>query len=247
MNITSVLSIGSGLTYPRGIFVTINNDIYVDNAGWNHLVEKWTVNGTSGTAVMRVSGSCISLFVDISGTLYCSLDSIPLVMKSTLTAGMNASITIAAGNGTAGSSPNLLSAPNGIFVDTNFSLYVADCYNNRVQRFAANQLDGTTVVGSSASGTIDLVNPTAVTLDADEYFFVVDFNNHRVVGQGSKGFRCIVGCLGASGSDAFHLHNPRSMAFDSDGNLFVLDTGNGRIQRFELVNDTCSKFRLSQR
>ena len=240
-NYTSARYIGTGLANPLGLFVTINDDIYVDNGLRYGRVEKWTMNATSGTNVMNVNGSCFSLFVDTNSTLYCSLGPLAIVVKRSLADGISTSLTVAAGNGTPGTSPSLLYSSNGIFVDSQLNLYVADCDNNRVQRFALDQLNGTTVAGVGASGTIDLHWPTDVILDGDDFLFIADHYNDRIIGSGPAGFRCIAGCSGGSGATPYQLNHPRSLAFDTDGNLFVLDSGIGRIQKFQLVTNTSSK------
>ena len=235
-NYTSPRYIGTGLAGPRGLFVTINDDIYVDNGLRYGRVEKWTISATSGTSVMNVNGSCFSLFVDTISTLYCSLGPLAIVVKRSLADGINTSLTVAAGNGTPGTSPSLLYSSNGIFVDSQLNLYVADCDNNRVQRFALDQLSGTPVAGVGASGTIDLHWPTDVILDGDDFLFIVDNYNHRIVGSGPAGFRCIVGCSGGGGTAPSQLNQPRSLAFDSEGNLFVVDSGNGRSTEVSIGN-----------
>ena len=73
------------------------------------------------------------------------------------------------------------------------------------------------------------------------YLFIVDQNNHRIVGAGPTGYQCIVGCSGQNGSASFQLLFPSYSAFDVDGNLFVTDASNGRIQEFMLGSNTCSK------
>ena len=67
-------------------------------------------------------------------------------------------------------------------------------------------------------------------------------NNHRIIGSGPDGFRCVVGCSGISGSASDQLNYPQNLAFDSFGNLFVVDKNNGRIQQFLLVTNSCSKY-----
>ena len=129
----------------------------------------------------------------------------------------------------------------GIFVTNSSALYVADTKNHRVQLFPAGQLNGTTVAGREALGTILLRDPTAVMLDGDGYLFILDSNHYRVVGSGPYGFRCVIGCTNESGSALDQLSNPQSMAFDSFGNIFVVDTGNNRVQKFFLSSNTCSK------
>ena len=234
-NFTLTRTIGSRLSGPQGIFVASDSTVYVDNGQTKRRVEKWTPNATSGIAVMNVTGSCFSLFIDANNMLYCSLDRIPMVVRSSLAAGINVPFIVAAGNRSNGSSSYLLDRPNGIFVDNQFRLYVADCNNNRVQRFLPSQRNGVTVAGAAASGTITLNCPTDIILDGDNYLFITDYRGNRIVRQGPTGFRCIVGCSGGIAAEPFHLSSPRSMAFDSQGNLFVADTGNGRIQKFLLI------------
>ena len=241
---TPIRILASGLYKPRGMFVTSDGNIYVDNGNGLGRVERWAPNATNGVPVMNVNSSCRSLFVDTNSTLYCSLDSQHVVIKNSLPAGL-VSTTVAAGTWSFGTSSTELSGPNGIFVDrNNFNMYIADSYNHRIQLFQFNQRNATTVAGSGAPGTISLNYPDTITVDADGYMFIADTANHRIVGSGPAGFRCIVGCTGQSGIFASQLNAPRSLAFDTDGNLFVTDTRNGRIQKFIMASNSCSKSRI---
>jgi DNA-binding beta-propeller fold protein YncE len=132
----------------------------------------------------------------------------------------------------------MLYNPQGIFVDSNLNLYVADFSNNRIQFFLAGQLSGTTIAGNGVS--ISLYGPSGITLDADGYLFTVDCSNSRVVGSGPNGFRCLVGCSGY-GSASDQLWNPQGLSFDSYGNMFVTDGSNYRIQKFFLATNSCGK------
>ncbi len=149
--------------------------------------------------------------------------------------------TTVAGTGSYGSTASMLYYPQGIFIDINFDLYVADSNNNRIQLFQLGQSNALTVAGNGASGTITLNNPTGVVLDADKYLFIADRSNNRIVASGPNGFRCIVGCSGY-GSASNQLLNPYSMAFDSYGNIFVVDSSNSRIQKFVLATNSCGKY-----
>jgi sugar lactone lactonase YvrE len=186
--------------------------------------------------VIYTTSGCYSLFIDDNNTLYCSYDAEHKVVKTSLNTSSNATI-IAAGNGTYGSLPNMLYGPTGIFVDENFNLYVADCFNNRIQGFKSGYVNGTTVITNGSTGTITLNNPTDVTLDGDGYLFIVDCLNNRVIGSSPTGYRCIVGCSGSSGNQSNQLNGPRGMAFDSAGNIYVTDTSNKRVQKFYLVSN----------
>jgi hypothetical protein len=238
---TVIQNISVGLNYPYGLFVTNNGDVYVDNGYVNGRVDKWAWNATSSVTAMNVTSRCQSLFIDINDTIYCSNDLEHKVVKLSLNSGSNTAI-IAAGNGTAGSTSTMLYVPNGLFVDLQFNLYVADYSNSRIQFFELNQLNGSTLAGNGASGTVALNGPSDVVLDADGYLFIADRNNYRIIGSGPNGFRCVAGCTGTSGSASNQLYHPYSLSFDSYGNLFVDDQSNNRIQKFILAANACGKF-----
>jgi DNA-binding beta-propeller fold protein YncE len=140
----------------------------------------------------------------------------------------------------------MLDRPQGIFVDTRLNLYVADCNNDRIQLFQSGQLNGTTLAGNGATGTTTLSCPNGVVIDADGYLFIVDRNYNRIVGSGSNGFRCIVGCTGVIGSASNQLSAPFALNFDSYGNIFVLDAFNNRVQKFLLMANTCGEFCMQE-
>ena len=182
----------------------------------------------NNTIVMEPNGSCYGLFVDINDVIYCSLTDHHQVIK--LSQNTNPGVpTIVAGNGSAGSTSDLLDSPRGIFVNINFDLYVADCNNNRIQLFPTGQLNGTTVAENIA-----LDCPTSVILDGDDNLFIVDSNNHRILASNGSNFRCIAGCSHTNGSSSTELNYPQSIAFDSYGNIYVTDRDNDRVQKFIL-------------
>ena len=176
----------------------------------------------------------------LASTLYCSMFSGHQVVKKSLNDNSSTMITVA-GNGSQGSTSNMLYRPFGIFVDTNFDLYVVDSNNHRIQLFRLGQINGITVAGSgSANVTITLSYPSDVILDENKYLFITDTNNNRIIGSDENGFRCIVACSMSSGSASNQLSYPQSIAFDSFGNLFVVDRNNHRIQKFCLSTNFCN-------
>jgi sugar lactone lactonase YvrE len=242
-NSTPTRNYCAGLLFPYTVFVTLTGDVYIDNGFSYDQVDKWTSNGTNGTIAMYVPGNCYGLFVDIYNNIYCSPFGFNHVMKRSFTDDANTS-TIIAGNSTIGSTPNLLNGPRGIWVDIKLNLYVADCNNHRIQFFQSGQLNATTLAGNGANGTITLLYPSTVVLDADGNLFIADTFNNRIVGSFSSGFRCIAGCSGNSGAEANRLFQPCGLSFDSYGNLYVADTFNNRIQTFLLATNSCGKCRI---
>ena len=229
------------LTQPKGLFVSSTGDVYVDNGFALGRVEAWPSNATQFNNSWNVNGSCFALFLVHDNTLYCSLGSLHRVVNISLAYPSTSPSTVA-GSGVNGSSSDMLRDPHGIFVTPNtLDLYVADSGNDRIQMFAYGRLNGTTVAGAGAPGTVSLNQPRAVILDAAGVLFIVDTMSHRIVTSWSHGFRCIAGCAGTSGSTSSKLNTPVSLSFDRDGNLLVVDQGNARIQNFSVARNSCGK------
>ena len=237
--VDAIPPITTDLSAPGGIYVSPSRGMYVDT-GYTLRVDRWTLDGTSNTIVMSTTASCLGLFVDINDFLHCSLGAKHRVLRMSLTS-TPATPTTVAGTGTVGSTSTTLWFPNGIFVDASINLYVADCNNDRVQKFSSGSMTAITMAGNASAGTISLKRPTGVTLDANGYLFIVDSGHHRIVAAGPLGFRCIAGCSNTTGSSATQLASPKSMAFDNNGSFYVTDYGNDRIQKFTIITTSCGK------
>ena len=227
---------------PRAFFVTTNGDIFLSAAG-NDRIEKFVPSTGVITGIVSVSPSCSDLFVDTNNTLYYSIEDEHVVFSIILDTDGNTGQKIA-GIGGAGTGVDMLQNPMGIFVDINFQLYVADCGNHRIQLFPLGQTNANIVAGEGAPGTIDLKCPSDITEDGIGYLFIVDRDNHRIIGSDRNGFRCVAGCTNTYGSTSDQLAAPRHMAFDTYGNIFVSDEKNGRIQKFILRRATDGKHRF---
>ena len=232
----------NGLVNACSVFVTSSGDVYADN-GQNGRVEKWIISTDNIIIAMNVAENCGGLFVDIYDNIYCSVWAAHRVFKKSVDSAANTSVVVA-GTGTGGSAADMLNLPNGIFVDTDLNMHVADNANHRIQLFRSGQLNGTTVAGVEAAGTITLNFPTGVVLDGHGYMFIVDRGNNRIVGSGPVGFRCVAACTGASGVAAYQLSNPFQLSFDSHGNLYVTDSGNSRVQKFSVGRNVYGEFFL---
>jgi hypothetical protein len=223
---------------PSSVFVSNAGEVFASTltTGGISSLHKWTVNTATSTMFLNTSKLSYSLFIDDVERLYFSLGEAFVVMRVILASGVS---SVIAGDGFPGNASTRLFGPAGIFVTSNYSLYVADYANNRIQMFLSGQLTATTVAGIGASGTINLVGPSGVVLDGDGYMFIVDRFMNRVVGQSANGYRCIVGCTYVNGSAANQLSMPSSLSFDSYGNIHVSDTGNRRVQKFLLATNSC--------
>jgi hypothetical protein len=223
------------------LFVTMNGDIYFENGNEEGRIDKWTTSSASSIVAMKFSRHCYGLFIDINNTLYCSMKENNRVVKASLD-GKNATEITVAGTGSSGSKSNELDMPWGIFVNTNFDLYVADPGNSRIQFFRPGELNGTTVAGNGIQKNLTLNFPTDVMLDADGYLYIADNHNGRVIRSKGVEFQCVIGCSGRRGSAPNELKDAYSIRFDSQSNLYVADEHSNRIQKFTLATSSCGKF-----
>ncbi len=221
-------------------FETVYGDIYFEKANEQGKIYKWLKNSITSVLVKDFTVLCYGLFVDIDNTIYCCVRFGHKVVSSSLR-DTNNTLIIVAGTGSAGSSSNELDFPYGIFVNTNFDLYVADTGIKRIQRFQSGEKNGTTVAGQGIPQNLQLNHPTNVVLDSDGYLFIADNGNHRIIRSGFDQFECIIGCTGQSGAASNELNQPYAIRFDSYGNLYVSDEQNDRIQKFTIVTDFCGK------
>jgi hypothetical protein len=227
-----------------GLFISTSDDMYISVGSTVARVEKWAPNATTPVVVMNGITSCFGLVIDRNNTMYCSHGPlVPRVLKIALGSNPNSHV-VALGGFTTGSTAAKFNEPYGLFVDSNFGLYVADSGNHRIQYFPAGQTNGTTVAGATAPGTISLFSPNTITLDGNGYLYILDQYNNRIVASGINGFRCIAGCTQTNGSANNQLSIPGFFVFDIYGNIFVADRGNSRIQQFLLATNSCGKLNI---
>ncbi|CAF3914703.1 unnamed protein product, partial [Adineta steineri] len=224
--------------YSPSLFVTDAYDIYVDSGQTYYQVGNWSSNSTGSLPEMYECGGCWGLFVDSRNYLYCSVYANHQVVSKLANESSNI-WNIVAGTNTSGNTSFTLNYPRGIYVDIYLNLYVADSMNNRIQKFPLGQSNGITLAGNGATNTVVLDGPTSIVLDADGYLYIVDSNNHRIIGSDINGFRCIAGCSATAGTTPTNLWYPTTLSFDSYGNIFVTDQYNNRIQKFIIATNTC--------
>ena len=221
------------------LLTTAEGDIFATS--YNGGITQWKFNGANMTEVTYFHNeTCLGHFVDTNGSLYCSSPSRHIVLKQSLNETGPRTIVVVAGSGVPGSGPNNLYDPHGIFIDTNFDLYVADCGNARVQLFKLGQPTGTKVAGNTYGSP--LMCPVSVSVDAEGNVYVLDYEKHAVFRVSLKLTLCIIGCSFTAGVQANQLDRPHTISFDSYGNIFVADRYNGRIQEFTFKVDSCGEF-----
>lgn len=128
-----------------------------------------------------------------------------------------------------GSGPGEFSRAEGLGVDSQDRVYVADSCNHRIQIFTA---DGKFLrtYGKAGSALGDLSYPYDVRVDKQGNQFVCEFGNSRIqiFDQNDKPIEA----LGKPGGAPGEFSNPWGVALDSKGNLYVADSQNHRVQKF---------------
>ena len=140
--------------------------------------------------------------------------------------------------------------PQGIVVDKDGNILVADRKNHAIRKVTPQGLV-TTVAGSfTGSGTGGLTgssdgsasgarfdHPSDVVVDAQGNILVADSGNHAIRKIDASGnVTTIAGRLGQSGytdatRDSAMFNSPQGIAIDADGNIIVADTTNGLIRK----------------
>ena len=88
-----------------------------------------------------------------------------------------------AGTGASGNGSDQLFNPISVTVDANQCVYIADLYNNRIQRWAPGACSGECLVGCSQNtgNAPDLLyRPQSVAFDNQGALYVSDGNQNRV-------------------------------------------------------------------
>jgi ABC-type Fe3+ transport system permease subunit/sugar lactone lactonase YvrE len=131
--------------------------------------------------------------------------------------------------GRPGDGPGEFSRAEGLGIDGQGRVYVADSCNHRIQIFSG---DGKFLRahGRAGSDAGQLSYPYDVQVDPSGLQFVCEFGNSRV--QIFDANDRPLEILGGPGGAPGQFSNPWGLALDSKGNLYVADAMNNRVQKF---------------
>jgi sugar lactone lactonase YvrE len=197
----------------------------------------------TGACVLTEMSSPIGITMDTARNIYVTSSICNWITKWAPNA--TAGVLIAGSSmGYFGRSNRRLNGPYGLFLDeSNSVIYVADRWNNRIQRFPLDGSGiGVTVAGGNGLSRApnQLYYPTEIYRSKNgNFMYICDTYNHRVQRwptNGTSGVTVAGSSSGLAGQTLYLMDIVFAFAFDPDEKyMFVSDIANNRIQRFSLI------------
>lgn len=206
-------------------------------------------NGAGGPATSTHLSLPGGVAVDGAGNLYIADTNNHRIRKVTPTGVMS---TIA-GSGVRGyggdggpATSAMLDSPEGVAVDRDGNLYIADRRNHAIRKVSEqgviSTVAGTGIQGFAGDGgpatRAQLKFPSAVAVDETGNLYIADTQNNRIRKVTSSGvIRTIAGdgmqSFGGDGGPALtaQLALPAGIAVDAAGNVYVADSDNHRVRK----------------
>ena len=185
------------------------------------LVGQWGAHGTNAGNLAFPR----SVIVNSRGDIFVSEYGLAERVQQFTSEGMNWVRVLGRG----GDGDGEFNRAEGLRVDAQDRLYVADSCHHRIQIFSA---DGKFLAafGRPGSGRGEMSYPYDVKVDGQGFQFVCEFGNSRIQIFDAHGLP--VEILGGPGAAPGQFSNPWGVALDSKGNLYVADAMNHRVQKF---------------
>jgi len=245
---------GASFYQPTGVAVDASGNVYVADFRNNQIREispagvVTTLAGTGQAGSANGAGSIASfnaptgVAVDASGNVYVA-ENINNMIREISPQGLVSTFAGSTtpgfinGTGTAATFTN----PQGVAVDVNGNVYVADYTNNLIREISPAMVVST-LAGNGNQGMADSTGiaasfnePTAIAVDASFNVYVADFGNNAIRKISPSGAVSTLAGSGVQGytdgsGTAAVFNKPTGVAVDASGNVYVADWGNNVIR-----------------
>ena len=190
----NVTGIGTGLNNPKGVAVdALGINVFIADTGSNRIVQdKLAAANSSSPAYAQYVLSAITglsspsgISMDVSGNLYIADTGNNRVLKETLQPYVQVTNIGAPSNPPVGTTYVQsvigmgLSAPQGVFVDGQGNVFIADTGNNRI--LEESFIGGAYVQSVIPTTGTTLSGPTGVSVDGSHTIYIADTGNNRVI------------------------------------------------------------------
>lgn len=197
---------------------------------------------------------CDSSILLSSGIAYCSGDTLRLstpivpqkitwyrngIVVDTARSTLSTSSVVFAGTYDASAALTDMNEPFSIARDRAGYIYVSDSRNNRVIKFPPNSTQGTAgvvVAGGTVGSALNQLNyPAGIFIDKNDYLYVADEYNNRVLRFPPNATTDSLGTIVAGGNGAGNALNqidPIGIFVDSAGYIFIADYNGARVLKF---------------
>jgi streptogramin lyase len=114
-----------------------------------------------------------------------------------------------------------LSDPQGVAVDGQGNVYIADTGNNAIKQWSAGAPPAATIIASGLS------NPAGVAVDQHGNVFFANSGNNAIEEWSAANPQAVTVVSG--------LNTPSGVAVDAQGNIYIANTGNNTIQQWNVA------------
>jgi sugar lactone lactonase YvrE/Tol biopolymer transport system component len=238
---------GPNISALYGVWVDSSNRIYLADSANNQILRVDDMNGSNPSTLDGKSSSAgrlvgpAGICLDSSGRFYISDTANERVVRFDDWNGTNAIALV----------PPLFQThyanANGVYVDNQQGLFLADTSNNRIVHLRGIDVTIPTQgwiysnlyeeFGTQGSGTNQFNQPQGIFLDAAGHIYIADTGNNRIVRMDTMSGGNWT-ALGTQGSGVKQLSSPTGIFVDLKNHIYVADTGNSRIVRVDDMTGT---------